>query len=456
MDGVNKVLWKEGLFLTPQHFQSFDKYHEWLSSFLTQTVSQYHWGFYRLTIDEEAISNWQMNVGAVQAVMRGGLVLDCPGGDSLPPSRSFESLFTPDRSFLTAYLCLPRLEQGRPAVKMNEQGSGQHRPFERIVKESSDMVTGTGAREIEFIVKRPEIRFDGEALDSFDAIPMARIILKGAGKPALAPGFLPPSLSLTVSGIWMQSVEQLLYQVNSLATELRSRLTYGSDNSVNLTMADLPAFMQARELTTSVPMLSHFYNNPDCHPSKVYYAISDMLARLGLLFGTLGGNSQEDFPAYNHESPAEGFMAMVNKIKQMFTMVGRTRDNEMPLMPVADKPNEFACSLGAATFSDNEEFYLWARSDLPDDKFITQFVVEFRLAAASRMDHLTIYALPGVGMNQVMNPPVSLPSAQGGHYFRIDTRDDLWREVKDEKELRVAGRRDAFPNLEMRLYVLRV
>ncbi|MDF1545711.1 MAG: type VI secretion system baseplate subunit TssK, partial [bacterium] len=221
MEGVNKVLWKEGLFLTPQHFQSFDRYHEWLSGFLVQTLSQYHWGFHKLTIDEEAIANWQFNVGTVQAILRNGVVVDCPGCDSLPSARSFESLLTPDKNFLTAYLCLPRQEPGRPAVKMTEQTSGQHRPFERILRETSDMVTGTGAREIEFLVKKPEIRFDGEALDNFDLLPMARIILKGAGKPAIAPNFLPPSLSLGASALWMSTVEHLFREVNQLATELR-------------------------------------------------------------------------------------------------------------------------------------------------------------------------------------------------------------------------------------------
>ena len=140
----------------------------------------------------------------------------------------------------------------------------------------------------------------------------------------------------------------------------------------------------------------------------------------------------------------------------MFIFLLGTRENEIPLVPSADKENEFACTLTSATFSDNEEFYIWARAELPDDQFVSHFVQEFRIASPLKMDHLTIYALPGVTMNQVMNPPVMLPSAQGGHYFRVDTRSELWQDIKDEKELRLAGRREAFPNLEMRLYVLRV
>jgi len=39
-----KVLWGEGLFLRPQHFQLLDRYHESRSADLARAIHPYAWG----------------------------------------------------------------------------------------------------------------------------------------------------------------------------------------------------------------------------------------------------------------------------------------------------------------------------------------------------------------------------------------------------------------------------
>ena len=54
MSWDNKVLWTEGLFLQPHHFQQADRYTEALVGGLARRVTPYAWGFSALEIDEEA------------------------------------------------------------------------------------------------------------------------------------------------------------------------------------------------------------------------------------------------------------------------------------------------------------------------------------------------------------------------------------------------------------------
>ncbi|WP_251278994.1 type VI secretion system baseplate subunit TssK, partial [Enterobacter hormaechei] len=53
---MSKVLWGEGLFLRPQHFQRQDAYHEARLQDLSQTLHPYAWGARRVRFDPHALA----------------------------------------------------------------------------------------------------------------------------------------------------------------------------------------------------------------------------------------------------------------------------------------------------------------------------------------------------------------------------------------------------------------
>ena len=57
MSTTTKVLWGEGLFLRPQHFQLQDQYHENRLNDIAGTVHPYYWGVRSLKFDLAALAN---------------------------------------------------------------------------------------------------------------------------------------------------------------------------------------------------------------------------------------------------------------------------------------------------------------------------------------------------------------------------------------------------------------
>ena len=51
----SKVIWSEGMFLQPQHFQQQDRYLEHLVEGRTRPLTRFAWGFTRLEIDLAAL-----------------------------------------------------------------------------------------------------------------------------------------------------------------------------------------------------------------------------------------------------------------------------------------------------------------------------------------------------------------------------------------------------------------
>ena len=62
MSWNNKVVWAEGLFLQPQHFQQHDRYFERLVESRTAPLLGYSWGFVSLELNPQRLGNWQSPV----------------------------------------------------------------------------------------------------------------------------------------------------------------------------------------------------------------------------------------------------------------------------------------------------------------------------------------------------------------------------------------------------------
>ena len=60
----NKVLWSEGLFLRPQHFQQQERWLERLVSQRVNAVESFDWGFVDLAIDQPALASGCLRIDA--------------------------------------------------------------------------------------------------------------------------------------------------------------------------------------------------------------------------------------------------------------------------------------------------------------------------------------------------------------------------------------------------------
>ena len=84
-----KVLWCEGLFLRPQHFQRQDAYHEARLADTARTLHPYAWGLRAARFDPVALTNGILRATELSAVFADGELYSAPHGDALPcPTRS--------------------------------------------------------------------------------------------------------------------------------------------------------------------------------------------------------------------------------------------------------------------------------------------------------------------------------------------------------------------------------
>src|SRR3546814_16613989 len=78
MSWDNKVVWSEGLFLQPQHFQQQDRYVERLVRGAVAGLRPYGWGVSDLLIDRDMLSLGKLAVTACRGIMADGTPFDIP------------------------------------------------------------------------------------------------------------------------------------------------------------------------------------------------------------------------------------------------------------------------------------------------------------------------------------------------------------------------------------------
>ena len=89
---TSKLLWGEGLFLRPQHFQRQDAYHEGRLADTARALNPYAWGVPRRQGDSDALASQMLRVTELSAVLPDGERVHAPTDDELPPALSLASV----------------------------------------------------------------------------------------------------------------------------------------------------------------------------------------------------------------------------------------------------------------------------------------------------------------------------------------------------------------------------
>ena len=81
----NRIIWSEGTFLQPQHFQQHDRHLEAQMEQRTRAVGPHSWGFLEVAVDESLLELGKLAVRSARGVLPDGTPFDCPARDPLPP-----------------------------------------------------------------------------------------------------------------------------------------------------------------------------------------------------------------------------------------------------------------------------------------------------------------------------------------------------------------------------------
>src|SRR5581483_5355711 len=125
MKYLSRVVWSEGMYLAPHHFQVQSRYFEDSIRFTTSSLWYQSYGLIGGQLDPQALVNGTVSVVHARGIFPDGLPFHMPESDPLPETRNIADLFPVTRDKVAVLLGVPpRRPEGLNCVTV--EGNGSH------------------------------------------------------------------------------------------------------------------------------------------------------------------------------------------------------------------------------------------------------------------------------------------------------------------------------------------
>jgi len=445
MRRTDKVVWGEGMFLTPHLFQQEARYNEARLQLGLSWLGSFGWGLTELEIDREALTNGTFTVVRCRGLMPDGLPVQIPDGDEPPGSRALKGVFAPTADRLDAYLAIPVTHPDAVDVRIADGAGGRPLRYRMELARVPDETAEGNEREVPVARKMFKTLFAGESLDDTSSVKIAELVRTPAGAFALDEAYVPPSLTVSASARLMMIQRRLLELLAAKSNGLSGQRRHVSDFGVS----DVANFWLLHTVNSAIPILAHFATASDRHPEQLY----TVLVRLAGELTTFALQTDvRDLPRYAHDKLGETFGELESKIMFLLETVIPTRYVMIPL----ERTPEL---LHVGRVQDDRlfktaQFYLGANAQVSGNRLIDEIPAKAKISAPDQINDLIGRAVSGVTLTHEPVPPGAIPVKTGFKYFHLGAQGRGWDAIARARGLAIYLP-DEFPDVKLELVAVK-
>lgn len=444
MSQNNRVIWSEGLFLRPHHFQQLDRYHEYLLQQRLDSIFPYSFGFTELRLDRELLKLGKVGLAAVAGVMPDGTPFQLPGEAALPAP-----LDVPDNTKDSVVcLTLPLARPGMADSALGEEAGGDIIRYRARDFEVRDAVTehdGTAALKVGHLNFR--LKLSDEVSSAHGALAFARIREKRAdGMVVMEDNFVPTVMDNRVSARLSDYLSEIVGLLRHRAAALAERVSQPGSKGV----ADFADFLLLQLCNRAEPVFAHLATRALLPPELFYVHALSLAGELG----TFGRRERRtiQFPAYDQRELEKSFAPVIEEIRRALTAV---LDQTAISIPLIDKGRgAFLGEVKDVNLLRAASFVLAVNADIPSEQLRSLLPSQMKIGPVEKLRDLVMSHLPGVTIRPLPVAPRQIPYHAGYTYFELDRHSEFWKGVEVSRVLamHVAG---DFPGLLMELWAIR-
>jgi type VI secretion system protein ImpJ len=411
----NRVVWSEGLFLRPQHFQQQDRHVDRLLDLRVGAIRSHGWGFTALDIDRDLLATGKFAVRRAQGVFPDGTPFSIPDDDPAPPALEVPANARNSR----VLLAIPLRRAG--AVEI-DRGNGA-RAITRLERQELEVRDNGGLAEepalLEVAALRTRLVLEDEPLDEYACIPLARVLERKAdGQVLLDEQFIPTVLRAAAAprlASFLREMQGLLHQRGEA---LGGRVTATGRSS----SAEVGDYLMLQAINRYEPVATHLAQQGGVHPEDLYCFAASLAGELATY--TLASKRPNPLEAYRHDDLRATFDPLFLAVRGVLSAV-----MEQAAVPVPLELKRFGIRVGVVadrSLFDGAVFVLAAKADMPTEEFRRTVATQLKVGPVERIADLVNLGLPGLGLRALPAPPRQVPFHAGFQYFEVDQSSELW------------------------------
>jgi type VI secretion system protein ImpJ len=438
----NRIVWSEGLFLRPQHFQQQERFFE---TYVAERANAGHgpsWGFTQLEIERDLLTAGKLALRRARGVFPDGTPFVMPDNDPLPAPLEIG----PQLRNQVVYLAVPLQKASTMlAAPDDERAIARYRMRDY---EARDLVSDSNApADLQVAALSARLLPDDASTADFSRIPAAHVVeCRADGHVVLDEAFIPTVLKCGTAGRVVTFLSELQGLLHQRGEALAARTVATGRGGA----AEIADFLLLQTINRYEPLVTHLAAGADCHPEHLYRLLLQIAGDLSTL--TAAERRPPEFAGYRHDALRVSFESVIQALRTLLSVVLERNAIAIPL-----DHRKFGISVATVsdhTLFDNAVFVLAARADLATDELRTRFPMQLKIGSPEKIRDLVNLQLSGVATQAMAVAPRQIPYHAGFVYFELDRTGELWKELKTAGVI-VIHQAGELPGLAMELWAIR-
>lgn len=436
MGATRPLLWHQGLFLQPQHFQLLDRSLQSVVEPFQEHLQPHFWGVCDFEVQRTALGTRSFGLLKGTFLFPDGSYAVLPGNAVLE-ARSFDEAWIQGGKPFPVYLGVRKWNDAAENVTVLEQLQGLGSVSTRFVslkdaEEVRDLHSGGPPSQVKRLSYALRIAWESEReqMGDYAFIPLCTLERMGE-EVVLSDRFIPPSLNLTASPVLSRIVREVRDQIASRSRQLEEYKRSRGVQTAEFGSRDMVYLLALRSLNRFVPLLHHYTETRQVHPWTAFGSLRQLIGELSsfseqvnVLGETEGG--ARSLPPYDHRDLYRCFTSAQALVSQLLDEI--TAGPEYVMRLVFDG-TYYASELKPAVFGAQNRYYIVFKT-LEDPKLVLQSVATVaKLSTREQLPLLIARAIPGIGLAPLPVPPQELPRRANSLYFAVDHHSDQWAMV---------------------------
>lgn len=425
MTYFNKVVWSEGLFLKPHHFQQQERYFDRMLSTQAFGLGPFHWGVEELKIDSRALEGGLISVSRFKGTLPDGTSLSFPDYDLSPDPLSVEDIKS-DYVNAELFLVLPSKEDAALEIcstsDSEEEKSGKR--FMGLSNEVQNVVDRGRSKETFLIAKLKPALVVGkrEMLKNVTYLPIGKIKdIKNSLIIALDTDYIPPTYNCDAIDKLRDYLAVLSNIVRNESEKTRTEIQkFGN----NVNFRDLS---KLQILNRYEPLLTHLSKTKFVHPIKLF---EEVLQLVGELSTFLDADRKPPNIDYDHENLAGCFGALLSCLQSYMHQDSYTKAYELDVSRISGS-GIYKATIAERNVIRRSQFYIAIREDQ-----ITSDLIDHTFICGSDIERVFNNDQPGIEIKR-MSHVEHIPAQPGYAFFSISRHSDHWAIIEGDTTLTV-------------------